>query len=124
MELVDVATYYPGCCCLGGGHEKLVDFQRAMPPHNGDGRMYVSQQLIADAAALMGMKPRDEYDRVVAQLREAQVRLMELDEVRDQLRKLRACVRATLDAGATVDQRTGEHKLRLARGVKREEVQL
>lgn len=130
MRLVDTAQFAPGCCVLGGGHEKLVDFERAMPAIRRDAplfdqegdRMYVAQQFIADAARLMGFKGPEEVGKLEAELREQRVRLLELDEVREQLSTLRRAVRTTLDAGAVVDQRTGEIKPRLPRGVKREDV--
>lgn len=122
MQLVETAEYFPGCCALGGGATELVDFQRAMPAQADGAHMYVAQQLIQDAARLMGMRTAAEWAGLETRLREAEHRADELRELRDQHTKLRAAVRVTLDAGATIDQRTGEKKLRLPSGVKREEV--
>lgn len=128
MRLVDAATFAPGCCVLGGGHEKLVDFERTMPAIRRDApmfdqegdRMYVSQQMIADAARLMGFKGPGEQAELERKLAAAAARVKQLEDVEGELADLRAAVRATLDAGATVDQRTDEKKLRLPRGVTRE----
>jgi hypothetical protein len=122
VELVEDGQFYPGCCVLGGGHKDLVDFQRTMPLHNEGARMYVAQQFIADAARLMGWKSPEQVDKMREDLEELRGQVRELQAAEHQLAELRRSVRATLDAGATVDQRTGELKPRLARGQKRSEV--
>jgi hypothetical protein len=124
MQLVEDGQFYPGCCVLGGGHKDLVDFQRAMPLHNEGARMYVAQQFIADAARLMGWKSPEQVKVMREDLEDLRARVRELQMTEIELAELRRSVRATLDAGATVDQRTGELKPRLARGQKRSEVKV
>lgn len=122
MQLVESAQFYPGECVLGGGHKDLVDFERTMPVHADGARMYVAQQHIADAARLMGFLGPEEVRVLRKANEELAARLVEAEQKGVELEALRAAVRATLDAGATVDGRTGEKKLRLPHGVKREQV--
>ncbi len=130
MRLVEAAQYAPGCCVLGGGHEKLVDFERTMPlihrdnpMFNAEGdRMYVAQQFIADAARLMGFAGPEEVAKLQARIKELSHKSVRLAQVEDELVELKRSVAVTLQAGAVVDKRTGEIKPRLASGQKREQV--
>jgi hypothetical protein len=109
VQLLDKPEFFPGRCLLGGGCEEVVDFQRSN--EHGE-RVYVSQQLVADAARLMGfIGPReratlDEDASVLQQkLDQAEAELVEL-------RALKDAVAYTLEKGIVMDKRTGRAKLR------------
>jgi hypothetical protein len=84
--------------------------------------MYVSQQHIQDAAVLMGMHTDLQFTRMKRDLEAAKERIADLEHVENDLVQLRRAVAATLSAGATIDNRTGEPKLRLAHNQQRKDV--
>jgi hypothetical protein len=115
VNLVEKGEHFPGACLLGGGHERLVDFQRTNV--HGE-RVYVAQQLVADAARLMGFIGPRERATLDEDASVLQQRLDQAEAELEDLRALKDAIAYTLERGVVIDKRSGKIKLRPAPGQK------
>jgi hypothetical protein len=119
MHLTDHADFFPGACFLTREPTKLIDLERTVPndPHNS--RAYLSQQLVADCARMMGFKGPEEIEAAHAKARRLEQENVDLRFKLEEADALRRSVAYTLKNGAVANRTTGEVDLRAVPGTKK-----
>lgn len=106
MELVDAPQMAPGVCALSNQGGTLIDTRREIAQI---GRGYLHPDVVREAAAVLGLVDKAEYERELAELARNGERVAELEaqlaEVSEQYNNLRGALAELMQHGVTVDRR-------------------